>query len=763
MITLRLDKNGGINKGDIKAFEHDNKSEVYIIQLYKNGAIYDLTNKSIELTMVERKRKIGDMVSLPIYEATEGKVKLEVVSDITKQDGIYDFKLTVKDTTGLIETFPSFQVKIENDITDSITGEIIQDPNFTILTEGLKALADYNIYKTNALKVPEIEQDIVEINEQLDNKAKKEEVQNVQQQVNNLVLGAVGDGNNAEVVQARGYEATLNDRLTKNENYFNELPVYKQTNLANINDAKQNTYWSRNTDNEELSLKNAGGYTTLPIIELKRGRKYYISNFFPNFTCVTKKSDKKVIITSFDSLNVSEPYVYTPSEDCYLYLTYTGVHNDIMVVENASQKPTEYLGFKEFKTYIDGFIYDYDKYGNKINKITVKKDSSGDCTTIAAALELCTNSSIDNQYEILIHDGEYNVIEELGGADYLKSIMSMDGAYAGLLLPDYVHLKGMGKIFDDVKITANVEEYSGLDFNVLDNAVTKLSPLNLEKNNSIENLTIIGQNCRYALHDESNNTYKDYIRKMKNVRIVHNGNLDKYTWRSTNGVGAGSGSGALYEYDSCIFEGSLPYSIHDNTGFTKGNKFKINNCRFIATQGNNIACRFVTVSLEDETIEHDVEMNNCQFVGLVGQYEEANGKGRKFYIHGGGNSVTPYIYTNTSSTAIAKPICFNEETQIMFNGENEIIRKGTIVKVQSGRIYKLTTSDKHLFYGIALEDIKSGENGHVKTKGYVYVNDTNFASFNVGDKIGISDGSLVVTTGNDYIGVTTDWNVMLLK
>lgn len=168
MITLRLDKNGGINKGDIKAFEHDNLSEVYIIQLYKDNAPYDLTNKTVELTIVEKKRKLGDILSLPVYEAATGKVKLEVVSAITKQDGIYVFKLTVKDTTGLIETFPNFQVKIENDITDSITGEIIQDKNFTILTEGLKALADYNIYKTNALKVPEIEQDIVEINEQLD-------------------------------------------------------------------------------------------------------------------------------------------------------------------------------------------------------------------------------------------------------------------------------------------------------------------------------------------------------------------------------------------------------------------------------------------------------------------------------------------------------------------------------------------------------------------------------------------------------------------
>ena len=206
MITLRLDKNGGINKGDIKAFEHDNKSEVYVIQLYKNGAIYDLTNKSIELTMVERKGKIGDMVSLPIYEATEGKVKLEVVSDITKQDGIFDFKLTVKDTTGLIETFPNFQVEIKNDITDSITGEIIQDPNFTILTDGLKALADYNIYKTNALKVPEIEQDIVEINEQLDTKAKEVDLKTLESRMDNFTslpeqsVTSVGD---AELIDGR--------------------------------------------------------------------------------------------------------------------------------------------------------------------------------------------------------------------------------------------------------------------------------------------------------------------------------------------------------------------------------------------------------------------------------------------------------------------------------------------------------------------------------------------------------------------------------
>lgn len=48
-------------------------------------------------------------------------------------------------------------------------------------------------------------------------KADKTTTNNIQQQVNNLVLGAVGNGNNAEVVQARGSYDTLNSRLNDDE------------------------------------------------------------------------------------------------------------------------------------------------------------------------------------------------------------------------------------------------------------------------------------------------------------------------------------------------------------------------------------------------------------------------------------------------------------------------------------------------------------------------------------------------------------------
>ena len=645
---------------------------------------------------------------------------------------------------------------------DNIQDDLIKELRELYLEFNEKGI-DENIVREKVNYFLDNNVKIKDIISKLNTKANKTETENIQQQVNNLVLGAVGDGNNAEVVQARGNQNTLNDRLNIIEDDYNDLPIYKQINLADTSNKQENSYWKVDVPDSIPISGNAGGYTTIPRIKLKRGLKYYISNFFPNFTWITKQNGSEYNNVSFVDLGVSEPYIYTATKDCYLYLTYTGVHDNIMVIENANKKPTFDLRFNEFKTIIENYKYEYDKYGNKINTITVKKDGTGDSTTIKGAIELCKNSSIDNQYEILIYDGEYNVIEELGGTTYLDSIMSMDGAYGGLLLPDYVHLKGMGKSCDNVLITANVEQYSGFDFNTLDNAVTKISPLNLEKNNNIENLTIKAENCRYAVHDESNNSYQDYIRKMKNVRAIHNGNQSKYSWTSTIAIGSGSGSGAIYEFENCTFEGSLPYSIHDNTNFTKGNKFLFNNCKFLSTNSDKIACRFVTVSLENETITHDVEMNNCQFRGTLGQFEEANGKGRKFYIHGGGNSVVPYVYTNTSSTAVAKPIALNEEVQIMVNKDTETINKGSLVRIFASGIRKLTTSEKYLFYGITLEDIKTGENGHVKTKGYVYVNDTNFASFNVGDKIGINNGNLVVTTENDYIGVATDWNQMLLK
>ena len=77
-----------------------------------------------------------------------------------------------------------------------------------------------NYFLENSLKIKDIisklttnTNNIENITSQLDNKTNIVETQRLKNQVNNLVLGAVGDGNNPEVVSARGEFNLLGNRL----------------------------------------------------------------------------------------------------------------------------------------------------------------------------------------------------------------------------------------------------------------------------------------------------------------------------------------------------------------------------------------------------------------------------------------------------------------------------------------------------------------------------------------------------------------------
>lgn len=59
----------------------------------------------------------------------------------------------------------------------------------------------------------------------------------LEKQVNNLLLGSGGNGNNAEVVQARGDYATLNDRLENQEDKISTLDNLTKTTYRNINNS----------------------------------------------------------------------------------------------------------------------------------------------------------------------------------------------------------------------------------------------------------------------------------------------------------------------------------------------------------------------------------------------------------------------------------------------------------------------------------------------------------------------------------------------
>lgn len=515
-------------------------------------------------------------------------------------------------------------------------------------------------------------------------------------------------------------------------------------------------------NNGLVSIGDNASYSTYPKISLKAGTTYYIGSVSGYFSLLEPTDGTS--IQRLTATDVAFSGTITPAKDCGLYITTYKVNKAQLMLVNDNVLPNSYTPFGVYYLNIDG-LHDVEQLQadveqlqvDRINTVTVKNDGTGDYTSIVDAVNSITDSSENNQYNVEIYPGIYDIIAELGGLTYLAAITDASSNSSGLLLPNYVHLIGKGQSRYDTWIKGEIADVDATLTNT-----TKISTINLNQSNTLKNLKITAKNHRYAIHDESANNYQDYTRIMENCYVEHYGNKDG-TWTATNALGCGSGSGAVYHYKDCDFVSILPWSLHDNVGFTKANKIVFESCKFMAKKSSSAACRFGTVSGEAETVVHDVEMNNCQFVGFIFQYEEG-GKGSKFRVHGGGNTITPYRQTYTGTTAIRESICFNEETNLCTNATASVITRGTPVTLNNNGVAPLGTSDKFLFYGIAIEDIPANGNGYVKNKGFIYVNDTPLSNFGVGELIGITNGALAqVTDVAESIGYCTDWDVILLK
>ena len=108
-----------------------------------------------------------------------------------------------------------------------------------------------------------------EIKTSINNKADKTTTDNIQTQVNNLVLGAVGDGNNAEVVQARDRFDTITDRFLWDE--------------KSINSISQEIWESKSTEIENGYMKTDKTITTdtdkfHTTLDVKVGETYWIKS-----------------------------------------------------------------------------------------------------------------------------------------------------------------------------------------------------------------------------------------------------------------------------------------------------------------------------------------------------------------------------------------------------------------------------------------------------------------------------------------------------
>lgn len=480
-------------------------------------------------------------------------------------------------------------------------------------------------------------------------------------------------------------------------------------------------YWNNNA----LGKIDSGDWARYPEIALKKGETYFIAKARGFFT-YTLSLDKKRLIKKFTESDTLFTGEYVPPEDCLLVLSYNP--------KNDKEEPKVFVGTaNENRT-----------------EYTVKKDGTGDFSTLSEAVKSVGSGSKEKPKTIYIYSGEYDILQELGGDAWLRTVETTNSERMGIELPDYVNVIGIG----DVRLKLEVP-----DDKTTGNTSKRISILNCWKHNVIKNLKLTVRNTRYAVHDETNNQFHNNDMTYIDCVFEHKGNKSG-VWGSTQAYAAGMGSGGNYLFDNCTFKSNtLPFSMHDNFN-VESNRVKITKCTFITGAGED-TIRFGSYGTGAK--KSVVTIENCNIDKSVKSFEEVGNShhGNHFAISGGGNTVVPYITVNSAGRK--ERIEFADEVRTLGNSSSTKITVGTPVKLVGTSVQPLGSNEPWLFYGVALDDIEQWQRGVIKYAGYIAKEDTGIGTLQMGQRIGLVNGRLAVVDSNDFIAYATDNNNILLK
>lgn len=501
---------------------------------------------------------------------------------------------------------------------------------------------------------------------------------------------------------------------------------------------KYYTGWSQNKG-------DSGDWGVYPPIFLEKGKKYGLKDVRGIFTYYFSIDDRKLKQFATQDNLISEDF--TPSENGYLLITRRLADPASKLIQGGlaagSKLPNLNYGASalESNTPI--------AFPKIKNDYTVKK-SGGDFSTLTEAIKALGSGSADNPITLYIHSGEYDILQELGGENFLREVENNGSERQGIEVPDYVNIVGVG----DVRLKMDVP-----DSKTTRNTSSRISVLNAWRHNLIKNIKITVRNTRYAVHDETNNQYANNDMKYIDCYFEHLGNKSG-VWGSTQAYAAGMGSGGSYYYENCTFKSvAIPFSMHDNFNI-ESNRVRIVKCTFI-TGNEDVAIRFGSYGTGAK--KSIVTIENCNIDKTVKSFEEQGNSrhGNHFLISGGGNTIVPYITINSAGRK--ERIEFADEVRTLKNTGQAKITIGTPVKLVGNTVQPLGAEEPYLFYGVALDDIEPGATGAIKYAGYIAKEDTGINSLLVGQRIGLVGGRLAVVDTNDFIAYATDGGNILLK
>lgn len=196
---------------------------------------------------------------------------------------------------------------------------------------------------------------------------------------------------------------------------------------------------------------------------------------------------------------------------------------------------------------------------------------------------------------IYIDEGEYDIFREYDLQVAVDRIVIppddiTSGNYFGkynAFVPHNTRIIGQGKV--TLRFTPTVDEISY-------GASRTWSPLNILGSVMIENVTVLGKNCRYCLHNDDHNKYMGSKQYYKNCRFIYelcdkddNGRLLGFN----NTIGYGVNTNSVHVFDQCeiYFDGEGDHSAfygHNPSGTRPGEgEILLTRCHIHASDETN--------------------------------------------------------------------------------------------------------------------------------------------------------------------------------
>lgn len=729
MITkvIKLDINKNLYE-KIKAKQGDTKSRFLLFQLLDGSMPFNLENRSVRAYMLkpDSTEVFNDLI---INNRNTGHCTLELTNQVLAVAGIVKIELMIIENDKKI-TSSIFELQVDKSINSE--NSIVSTNEFNALLNGLASLSEYDNYKEKAKKVPELEENIQELGSQLEQKARESDLVTERKRIDNLAALEEGSTTgDAELIDGRvGANGVIYNVIGGNIRAIGEsLTTIFSKNLLDKNKLVVGGLYGDGS----FDSSNSNSRVT-DFIEIKKGRTVYGS-----YDGESRTVDRYNVYGSNKELIKSVQYFkeYTAEQDGYIKL--------MLSSELIDKYQVEYDQITSFSEYHEPY---YEKCATKSELkniksnlkytiINVRKDGLGDYTELNNALESIKDNSEDNKYLIKIHEGTYNVCsfftdDQINNAEYT------DTGFVGLEVREGIYIEGIGvkeKIIIHGEIATTYSQ----------NKREQISTLNLKGKCGLKNLTVTSKYIRYAVHDDFSHN-ENVEHDIENCDFINLIGSDEVEF-SRGAYGLGTKSGTIISLDKCFIKPGMTY--HTNTSFSKPSIVDMKDCY---VDGEITLWDFNSTGLECYLNLYNTRYNNIRHA--------YNGSDKTQYIkiNGVGNANSPIICDNSV-------IYKTDETIEIKNGSSFTIPIGKPVKRTGLKTIEpmYSSDDIKLFYGIALQEIKNGEIGLIQTKGYINSNFLNL-NLNVGDKIGIINGSLAIVTENEIGKVEFNYNdIKLIK